>query len=362
MAGGAGTGAAGTTGSAGTGGAAGSGGTTATEAGPQCGNRQVGPLEHCVVPGIGCQDCGLTEFAVCVQADGSSWPCWNLQGAALVACETLVECVIKMYQRSMFLEGCGYVMSNQCTRSGFSGPPCYCSDQTCSTGGDRECAPAFEAVAGSNDSAEVLRQLADPTTTLSRVQSWLEYAYCDLHCQPRIYTPLIPQRGSHHGGLSFIVNEINHVQEGSDPGEFIEIFNGTGGPVDFAGKDLVGFEGRKRVLTVPLDGVVPNGGYLVVGAAAVSVPAGVKKIDLPPGTNLIPDTSGFVVMFLPTGAPDPSPIPDDIDILDQANPDAPFGGSQEGSACLIPNGVDSLDWRAPIVHCAKATPGALNVQ
>jgi hypothetical protein len=191
--------------------------------------------------------------------------------------------------------------------------------------------------------------------------SFLEFASCNQHCRPRVYTPLIPVQGSNHGGLSFIVNEINHVQEGSDPGEFIEIFNGTGGPVGFAGKDLVGFVGGARVLTVPLDGVIANGGYLVVGGAAVAVPAGVKKLDLPPGANVIPDTSLFTIAFLPTGAPDPNPVPNESG-FDQASPDAPAGGSQEGSACLIPNGVDRQDWRRPVIHCETATPGALNVR
>ena len=332
-----------------------------TEAAPQCGNEPVGPVEHCVVPGVGCQDCRLTDFVLCLRADGTEWPCVGLQGADLIACETLVECAFRIYPQRTFLEECGSVTSDECLRFGFSDRPyCYCSDPTCSKGGDLECSAAFEAVARSNDSAEVRRQIADPTARLRRVVSFLEFTACNQHCRARILLPVAGQLGSHHGGLSFIVNEINHVQEGSDPGEFIEIFNGTGGPVDFAGKDLVGFADGKRVLTVPLDGVIANGGYLVVGAPAVSVPAGVKKVDLPPGANVIPDTSAFFVMFLPTGAPDPSPLPDDIAQFDQAFPDAPLGGSQEGSACLIPNGVDRFGFAAAVNHCAKATPGSVN--
>jgi hypothetical protein len=103
------------------------------EAAPQCGNEPHGPVD-CVVPGIGCQDCRLTEFVLCLRADGTEWPCVNLQGADLVACETLVECAFQMYQRTTFLEGCGYVTSDEC-RFGFADRPyCYCSDQTCSKG------------------------------------------------------------------------------------------------------------------------------------------------------------------------------------------------------------------------------------
>jgi hypothetical protein len=273
-----------------------------------------------------------------------------LQGADLVACETLLECAIRYVYTD-----CGYDGSTFCR--GFQGEPyCYCSDQACSKGGDLQCARAFEAVAHSTDSAEVLKQLADPTTTLNRVAGLLEFTWCHSMCQGVLLRPTL---GFLHGGQSFIVNEINHVQEGSDPGEFIEIFNGTGVPIDFTGKDLVGFADGKRVLTVPVGGVVPNGGYLVVGAAAVSVPAGVKKFDLPPGANVIPDTNFFGVALLPTGAPDPTNVTGAFGA--EARPDAVAGGSQEGSACLIPNGVDPVNVGLAH-HCAKATPGARNVQ
>jgi hypothetical protein len=68
----------------------------------------------------------------------------------------------------------------------FGGVECYCSDASCSAGANGACATQFQAVAGTTDSAEVLVQLQDPSTTVSRVvQEGMKLGFtaaCDMFC------------------------------------------------------------------------------------------------------------------------------------------------------------------------------------
>jgi hypothetical protein len=232
-------------------------------------------------------------------------------------------------------------------------PYCYCSDDTCSKGADETCAPTFQAVARSTDDAEVLRQLKDSTTTLYHVARYLYWASCTEMCLNELTLNPNTAKG-------FQVNEINHIQGGADPAEFIEIFNGTGWSIDFTGKDLRGYAGRARVLTVPLDGVLPNDGFLVISNGSVPVPVGTKRIDLPAGVS-IPHTR-FITEVLATGAPDPNPIPDDYVYtpFKTTDPDGLAGSDQSGTACLVPDG--DIEFGGFINHCATPTPGARNVR
>jgi hypothetical protein len=65
---------------------------------------------------------------------------------------------------------------------------CFCSSTSCSAGIDGPCATQAEAVAGTTDSAELLRQLQDPSTTIDRVaQEGLRFAGaggggCEMFC------------------------------------------------------------------------------------------------------------------------------------------------------------------------------------
>jgi hypothetical protein len=317
-----------------------------------CGNGQLDPGETCEVPGLACSNCALTSFASCLDLQGPpTWPCKGLAGSAEIACETAVECGLSLKAL------CASAPSLTChdlSLSGYSGAPsCYCSDQTCSKGADLTCAAAFRAVAGSTDDAVVLGQLKDSTTTLNHIGAYLAFASCADMCQSDLSL-------NFNAGKSIVVNEINHIQAGLDPGEFIEIYNGTGSSVDLTGRDLRGYAGGARVLTVPLAGVVPNDGYLVVGNASVPVPAGVKRIDLPQGASV--PHQRFVIELLSTGAPDPNPIPSDLDETPFAatSPDATAGSDQTGTACLIPNGVNRYGGFP--IHCATPTPGARNIQ
>jgi hypothetical protein len=49
------------------------------------------------------------------------------------------------------------------------GMRCFCSDDSCSAGANGPCVSEAEAVAGTQDSAEVVKQLQDPSTTVNRI-------------------------------------------------------------------------------------------------------------------------------------------------------------------------------------------------
>jgi hypothetical protein len=330
--------------------------TDATDTGPDapsppavCGDGLVEPGEKCDVPGRLCVDCHYTMWAQCfgfgLNSDIS--PCRNLAGAERARCETLLECVVRNDNLSVCGSanlangGGGDTCPKMFYSPGLTG--CFCSDDACTKGADGDCAAAFQAAAGSTDVAEVRRQLVTSGTVLHDVATFMAFAYCNERCF-QYYSGFNIFPGGVFGGDSIVLNEVDIDQPGADTREFIEYFNGTGGPYDFSGQDLVLFVQGKRVLTVPLDGIVPNGGYLVVGSAAVTVPANVKKIDVPGTTDVIPNNS--VITLLPHGAPDPAQIPT-----------SGYGDSADGSACVIPNGAS-----AGALPCSTPTPGARNVQ
>jgi hypothetical protein len=66
------------------------------------------------------------------------------------------------------------------------GVGCYCSDASCSAGANGLCARQFQAIAGTTDSAEVLRQIQDPSTTIHLVlqegQRYAGAAGCAMFC------------------------------------------------------------------------------------------------------------------------------------------------------------------------------------
>jgi len=77
-----------------------------------------------------------------------------LAATAATDCQALLACLSPGFFNCLF---------------GGSANVCYCSDATCSNGANGSCASAYNAVAGTTDPAEVLRQLQDPATTVYRV-------------------------------------------------------------------------------------------------------------------------------------------------------------------------------------------------
>ncbi|WP_081426461.1 lamin tail domain-containing protein [Sorangium cellulosum] len=185
------------------------------------------------------------------------------------------------------------------------------------------------------------------------------------------------------GGL--VINEVDYDQAMTDGAEFIEIYNGTGAPVDLAGHVLVLVNGSSVPPSVygrfdlgPA-GTLAAGQYLVVGSTAVAVPDGALKIDFegaqtdrvqngaPDGIALVNTATGILIdalsyegaitavaiegatvslvegTFLPTSVADSN------------------SAAMPGSLCRLPNGTDTNDAASDWAFSATMTPGAANV-
>jgi hypothetical protein len=167
------------------------------------------------------------------------------------------------------------------------------------------------------------------------------------------------------GGV-LTVNEIDYEQPGGDTQEFVELYNETGVPFTLGGTltFAVGNDPSLalKYLSLPLAGVVPAGGYAVLAAPAVSVPAGVLRIDLPGTPDVIPnftDQNIFGPVLYGGG---------ELDGLD-IGPGVADSATMPGSVCRIPNGritYRSLPPRGPLspspdwVFCPVSTPGVAN--
>ncbi len=170
------------------------------------------------------------------------------------------------------------------------------------------------------------------------------------------------------GGL--MINEIDYDQAGTDSTEYIELYNGSGAPINLAGYELRFMNGANNMVvlynTVDLTpaGTIAAGQYLVVGATAVvsMVPMGTLTID-----------AGAVTNYIQNGAPDGMILFDNNTMmvvdsvayegammgLDPAPANLADSNTVAASLCRIPNGVDTnmqVDWAL----CNTPTPGAAN--
>jgi hypothetical protein len=88
-----------------------------------------------------------------VALGGGDTVCACLTGTAKTDCQALLTCMSPIFFT--------------CAVS-TSPTACYCSDATCSSGANGPCAAQFQAVAGTANPAEVVAQLQDPSTTVTR--------------------------------------------------------------------------------------------------------------------------------------------------------------------------------------------------
>ncbi|WP_437530792.1 lamin tail domain-containing protein [Sorangium sp. So ce726] len=190
------------------------------------------------------------------------------------------------------------------------------------------------------------------------------------------------------GGL--VINEVDYDQPGGDAAEFIEIYNGTGAPVDLTGHAVVLVDGSSsapsayRTLDLSSAGKLAAGQYLVVGSTAVVgtdtmpgvVAEGAVTIAFPgsqtdrvqngasDGIALINTMTGAVIDALSyegsitavtIGGASVSLVEGDALPATVAD-----GGMAAGSLCRLPDGTDTNQAAADWALSATITPGAAN--
>ena len=182
------------------------------------------------------------------------------------------------------------------------------------------------------------------------------------------------------GGL--VINEVDYDQLGGDSAEFVEIYNGTAAPINLTGYSLVLINGSNNATYTTVDlgpaGTLASKGYLVVGAAAVTVPAGALKLSFvgatdqiqngaPDGVALINKTAGTLVDALSyEGAMTAATVTGltgmvslvEGTVLPVAVADS---NTVAGSLCREPNGADTNNAASDWKFSATITPGAANV-
>ncbi|XXY44739.1 lamin tail domain-containing protein [Sorangium sp. So ce269] len=185
------------------------------------------------------------------------------------------------------------------------------------------------------------------------------------------------------GGL--VINEVDYDQAGTDGAEFIEIYNGTGAPVDLAGHALVLVNGSPSSLsayeTVDLSsaGTLAAGQYLVVGSTAVAAPDGARKIDFegaqtdrvqngaPDGIALMNTATGQLIDALSYEGPITAATVEGASISLVEGEALPLSvadsnlATTPGSLCRLPDGTDTNQAAADWAFSATVTPGAANV-
>jgi large repetitive protein len=189
-----------------------------------------------------------------------------------------------------------------------------------------------------------------------------------------------------------VINEVDYDQVGSDTGEYIELYNPGTSAVSLVGKAIVLVNGsnnteyRRIVLDTANGGSLPAGGYLVIGAAAVTpMGAGIKytppvgtgvdqwpaqdafQNGMPDGLALVDVTAmtiidalayeGAMSMVTITGFPANQTLTEGT-FLPVATADS---NTAIGSLSRLPNGTDmdnaATDWN----FTTTITPGVANV-
>ena len=82
---------------------------------------------------------------------------------------------------------------------------------------------------------------------------------------------------SNLGGL--VINEVDYDQAGTDSAEFIELYNGTGGPINMAGYTLYFVNGSGNAVYLTVD--LTPAGTLAAGGSSSSSPTRASPASLP---------------------------------------------------------------------------------
>ncbi len=173
-----------------------------------------------------------------------------------------------------------------------------------------------------------------------------------------------------------VINEIDYDQISTDTKEFVEIYNGTGSSVALTNLALVFINGSdgSTYNTVALGpGTLPAGGYLVVGAAAVTVAAPSVKIlnsmaiqNGPDGVALVDTTAGQSALIDALSYKGPITMANiaGLGVVSLVEGTLLVTGdstAKEGSLSRLPNGSDTNNAASDWAFSDTPTPGAANV-
>jgi hypothetical protein len=103
-----------------------------------------------------------------------------------------------------------------------------------------------------------------------------------------------------------VINEVDYNQPGNDGAEFVEIFNPGQAAIDLGKLALVfvngGVNPPAEYSRVALKGMLPAGGYLVVGAPGLMIDMAAQKIDFAMAQNNIQNGDPDGIALVDTGA------------------------------------------------------------
>jgi len=174
-----------------------------------------------------------------------------------------------------------------------------------------------------------------------------------------------------------VINEIDYDQMGTDANEFVEIYNGTGGPVSLTNLALLFIDGSSSVSYLSINlgpGTLLAGNYLVVGSATVIVPAPGIKITTtmafqngaPDGVALVDSTASqpsLIDALSYEGSITLATIPGlgMVSLVEGTAFTGADSNTKSGSLSRLPSGADTnnavMDW----AFSNTPTPGAPNV-
>ncbi|HUJ62072.1 MAG TPA: thrombospondin type 3 repeat-containing protein [Kofleriaceae bacterium] len=178
-----------------------------------------------------------------------------------------------------------------------------------------------------------------------------------------------------------VINEIDYDMVGTDNAEFVELYNPTGNDVDLTGLAIILVNGANNQTYATIDlstaGTLPNGGYLVVAGANVTVAPPAIKLDpgwttdaiqngSPDGIALI-DTNGprlldalsyegSITQAVIAGFPGPVSLVEGTALATTVAD----SNTTDGSLCREPNGTDTDNANSDWKFCTTKTPGTAN--